>query len=146
MTTIRGSRTFMSNIDLSQISALLVEDDPGGIAIIGALLRRSGIKTYVDSTGLQVPERLHEIHPTIDIVLLDLKLPYKTGFEILSEIRANPLFTQIPVVAVTALDASIAMPQCREAGFDGYIAKPLHRSQFLDQIKRVLCGEGVWES
>jgi CheY-like chemotaxis protein len=136
----------MDDIDLTTISALVVEDDPGGIAIISAFLRRSGVRTVVDSSGMQVVENLHDMRPPPNIIFLDLKMPHKTGFEILEEIRAHEQYRDIPVVAVTALDAHIAMPQCQKAGFNGYIAKPLRRALFMDQIQRILKGFEVWDA
>lgn len=135
----------MEALDLSKISAIIVEDDAGGMAIITTFLRRLGITTYQDKYGDHTLALLSEITPLPAVVFLDLKLPNRTGFDLLNEIRRNPRFDSVKVVAVTAMDATIMLQKCREAGFDGYIAKPLRRERFKSQVERILNGEAVWD-
>ena len=136
----------MDDIDFSTISALAVEDDPGGVALISSLLRRMGIKAYVDSSGLNTLEVVREMNPAPDIIFLDLNLPRKTGFDILRELRADEKFKDARVIAMTALDSHTALRKCKEAGFNGYIPKPLGRQRLADQIQRILRGEPVWDT
>ena len=132
--------------DLSDVNALVVEDDAGGMAIIGVMMRYLGIHAYINTSGQGVIEMAHAMKPPPDIVLLDINLPRTNGYEILKQIRADEKLKDVIVVAVTAQDADSEIPKCKEAGFDGYIGKPLSRSRFPRQIKRILGGEAVWET
>ena len=132
--------------ELSDVNALVVEDDAGGMAIIGVMMRYLGIHAYINTSGQGVIEMAHAMKPPPDIVLLDINLPRTNGYEILKQIRADEKLKDVIVVAVTAQDADSEIPKCKEAGFDGYIGKPLSRSRFPRQIKRILSGEAVWET
>lgn len=133
-------------IDLTQINALVVEDEAGGVAIIGVMMRYLEIKTYINITGEGVVEMALAIRPTPDIILLDLILPRSDGYKILRAIRAEARLEKARVVAVTAQDGAHAIPQCKAAGFDAFIGKPLSRRRFPGQIRRILSGESVWET
>jgi two-component system cell cycle response regulator DivK len=132
--------------DLSEVNALVVEDDAGGMAIIGVMMRYLGIRAYINTSGQGVIEMAHAMKPAPDIILLDINLPRTSGYEILKQIRADDKLKNVLVVAVTAQDADSEIPKCKEAGFDGYIGKPLSRSRFPRQVKRILSGESVWET
>jgi len=134
------------NTDLSRLNALVVEDDAGGMAIIGVMMRYLGIKSYINTTGEGVVPMAHAMNPLPDIIFLDLNLPRTNGYEVLKEIRADLDLQDVLVVAVTAQDADIEIPKCQAAGFDGYIGKPISRVRFPRQLRRLLKGEPVWET
>jgi CheY-like chemotaxis protein len=132
------------DIDLSKVTVIAVEDDLSGMALMGMMLRRIGMQAYVDPSGDHVVQMALSLKP--DIILLDIHLPGRTGFDLLKDIRNAPELHHTPVIAVTAMDAMTALTQCRAAGFQGYVAKPV-RSQYLaKQIRRVLAGEEVWDT
>lgn len=134
------------DIDLTKVNALAVEDDAGGMAIIGVMMRYLGIKSYINTTGEGVVELARAMKPPPDIIFLDLNLPRTTGYDILKKIRADEKLKKVLLVAVTAQDADIEIPRCMEAGFDGFIGKPISRSRFPRQLRRILSGEPVWET
>lgn len=132
--------------DFSNISALVVEDDAGGMAIIGVLMRYLGIKAYINPTGDGVIEMARAMNPKPDIVFLDLNLPRTTGYDILKQLRRDAELKDVIIVAVTAQDADTEIPKAKEAGFNGYIGKPISRMRFPRQLRRILRGEAVWET
>jgi two-component system, cell cycle response regulator DivK len=132
--------------EFADVNALVVEDDAGGMAIIGVMMRYLGIKSYINTTGQGVIEMAHAMKPLPNIIFLDINLPRTTGYEILKQIRADDKLKGVTVVAVTAQDADTEIPKCKEAGFNGYIGKPLSRSRFPRQLRRILNGEAVWET
>lgn len=135
-----------TEIDFTKYSALAVEDDTGGMAIIGVMMRYMGMQSYMNTTGESVVELARAMKPHPDIIFLDLNLPRTTGYEILKKIRADEKLKKVLVVAVTAQDADTEIPRCKAAGFDGFIGKPISRSRFPRQIRRILSGEPVWET
>ena len=134
------------DIDFTKYSALAVEDDAGGMAIIGIMMRYLGMPSYLNGTGESVVELALAIKPRPNIIFLDLSLPKTTGYEILKKIRKESRLAKVLVVAVTAQDADTEIPKCMAAGFDGFIGKPLSRSRFPRQLRRILSGEPVWET
>jgi two-component system cell cycle response regulator DivK len=135
-----------NDLDFQNVSALAVEDDGGSMAIIGVMLRYLGIKANINTNGQGVVAMAHAMKPTPQVILLDINLPATNGYEVLKQIRADEKLKSIPVIAVTAQDADTEIPKCKEAGFDGFIGKPLSRSRFPRQLRRILNGEAVWET
>jgi len=133
-------------IDFSKINALVVEDDAGGMAIIGVMMRFLNIKAYINTTGEGVVQMAKAMRPSPDIVFCDINLPRTNGYEVLKELRNEPTLKDTLVIAVTAQDADTEIPKARAAGFDGYIGKPLNRMRFPKQLRRIFSGESVWET
>lgn len=134
------------DINFSKYHALAVEDDAGGMAIIGVMMRYLGMQSYMNTSGEGVVELARAMKPTPNIIFLDLNLPKTTGYEVLKKIRADDKLKGVLVVAVTAQDADTEIPKCMAAGFDGFIGKPISRSRFPRQLRRILSGEPVWET
>jgi two-component system cell cycle response regulator DivK len=80
-----------------------------------------------------------------DLVLMDIQLPDKDGFALLQEIR-DSRFRQLRVVALTAHAMSGDRERALEAGFNGYITKPLDIRNFPLQVQRALDGELVTDN
>lgn len=132
--------------EFSDLSVLVVEDDAGGMAIIGVLMRYLGIKAYINTTGEGVIEMGRAMKPPPNLIFLDLNLPRTSGYEIIKKIRADEVLKRVKVIAVTAQDADIEIPRCKEAGFDAYVGKPISRTRFPRQLRRILSGEAVWDT
>jgi two-component system cell cycle response regulator DivK len=128
------------------LEVLVVEDDAGGMAIIGVLMRHLGINAYINTTGDDVLALADAMPRKPDMIFLDLNLPRTTGYEIIRKLRAVPRYQHVTIVAVTAQDADTEIPKCKEAGFNGYIGKPISRIRFPKQLRRILNGEEVWET
>lgn len=135
-----------NEFNFNHVSALAVEDDAGGMAIIGVMLRYLGIKAYINTNGQGVLDMARAMKPIPNLILMDINLPKTTGYEILKEIRADETLKDVIVIAVTAQDADTEIPKCKAAGFDGFIGKPISRSRFPRQLRRILNGEAVWET
>ena len=134
------------DFDFATTSAIAVEDDAGGMAIIGVMMRYLGMKSYINTSGEGVVELARSMKPGPNVIFLDLNLPKTTGYDVLKLIRADEKLKGCLVIAVTAQDADTEIPKCKAAGFDGYIGKPISRSRFPRQLRRILSGEPVWET
>jgi two-component system cell cycle response regulator DivK len=124
--------------------ALVVEDDPAGLSILSVMLRRIGIRTVMERYARSAVETAKQMDK-VDVIFLDLGLPDGDGYEVLAQLKKEPALKQVPVVAVTARDATTEMAKAQAAGFDGFLGKPLNRNRFPDQVRRIFTGEGVWE-
>jgi CheY-like chemotaxis protein len=78
-----------------------------------------------------------------DLVLMDLQLPGIDGMEALRQLRASPRTADIPVVAVTAQAMKQDRERVLEAGFDGYVEKPISVRAFPEQVRGFLSGGEV---
>lgn len=123
---------------------LIVEDNANNLMIATELLRTVGVKYLNSRASGRQALKLAETLPQLDLVLLDIQLPYEDGYAILERIRANPRFRQTRVVAVTASVHPEEEARARAAGFDGFIGKPLDINRFPEQIRAVLLGQPVW--
>ena len=125
-------------------TVLVVEDNVSNFVLIARMLGYMGIHCEWKTSGYEVVEYADTI-PRLDLILLDIRLPYEDGYSALKKIKASQTLRETPVIAVTAEASVKQMNKARKANFDGFIGKPLDPDRFPDQIHRILTGEAVWE-
>ena len=123
---------------------VVIEDDANNLMVVTDLLRMIGIKYINARASGRLGIKLAEILPRVDLILLDIQLPYEDGYSVLRQIRAHPKLKDTSVIAVTANVLPQDEAKARIAGFDGFIGKPLDFDRFPQQILAVLEGEAVW--
>jgi two-component system cell cycle response regulator DivK len=126
-------------------TVLIVEDNVSNFVLMARMLAYMGVpRCEWKTSGWQVAEFADTL-PRIDLILMDIRLPYEDGFSALEKVRASARFKQTIIVAVTAEASQAQMAKARAAGFDGFLGKPLDPDRFPDQIRRLLRHEPVWE-
>lgn len=75
-----------------------------------------------------------------ELILLDLDLPYLSGFEVLEALRSDKASRAIPVVIITGRPEGDTYERCRKIGIDGFASKPLRREELLRAIDKALAG------
>lgn len=125
-------------------TVLVVEDNVSNFVLIARMLGYLGIHCEWKTSGYEVVEYADTL-PHLDLILMDIRLPYEDGYGALKKIRAAERLKNIPVVAVTAEASVEQMEKSRISGFDGFLGKPLDPDRFPEQIRRILVGEKVWE-
>jgi two-component system cell cycle response regulator DivK len=125
-------------------TVLVVEDNVSNFVLIARMLGFLGIHCEWKTSGYEVVEYADTL-PKLDLILMDIRLPYEDGYGALKKIRQSERLRNIPVIAVTAEASLEQMEKARKAGFDGFLGKPLDPDKFPDQIQRILNGESVWE-
>ncbi len=125
-------------------TVLVVEDNVSNFVLMARMLGYMGIRCEWKTSGYEVVEYADSL-PHIDLILMDIRLPYEDGYQALRKIRASDRLKHLPVVAVTAYASEEQLQRARAAGFDGFIGKPLDPDRFPAQIRSVLAGEQVWE-
>ncbi len=122
----------------------IVDDNLENRAIMQMLLEQEGARTAIDRWGLDTVDRLRRFAP-IDVILLDLMFPKNvTGYEVFDSIRAVAAFDEVPIVAVSSMEASVAVPKVKAKGFTGFICKPVEFDLFPKQIVSIIEGQKVW--
>lgn len=127
-----------------EATVLVVEDNVSNFVLIARMLGYLGIHCEWKTSGYEVVEYADQL-ARLDLILMDIRLPYEDGYGALRKIRATEHLRDIPIVAVTAEASLEEMNKARAAGFNGFLGKPLDPERFPDQIRRILAGESVWE-
>jgi two-component system, cell cycle response regulator DivK len=120
---------------------LVVEDNERNLKLLRDVLEYAGYDVRVARTGEDGVTLAVKEPP--DLVLMDLQLPGIDGMEALRQLRASPRTADIPVVAVTAQAMKQDRERVLEAGFDGYVEKPISVRAFPEQVRRFLSGGEV---
>ena len=115
---------------------LVVDDNANNLKLLQIFLKKRGypIETAVD--GRDARAKIHALRPRL--VLLDVQLPGINGLDLTREIKADPELREILIVAVTSYAMTGDRERMLEAGFDGYISKPLKLHALEHQIDELL--------
>lgn len=142
---VAARSTKFEPIDPQDAYVLVVEDNLQNLVLIARLLAFVGVRRYEwKASGWQVLE-FADTMPRVDLVLMDLHLPYEDGYEALDKLRSDSRFSGTRVIAVTADADPVTMEKTKEAGFDGFLGKPIDPDRFPDQIVSILQGQSVWD-
>ena len=117
---------------------LIVEDNDKNMKLARDVLQAKGYTTLEAVTGEEGVSMALAHRP--DLVLMDIQLPNIDGFEAFRRIRSHPDTQAIPVVAFTASVMSSDRHRITDAGFDGFIGKPINLKEFLETVRKTLEG------
>ncbi len=117
---------------------LIVEDNDKNMKLARDILRAKGYDTLEAVNGEDGVRLALQRKP--DLVLMDIQLPDINGIQAFHRIRANADTARTPVVAFTASVTANDRSRIGDAGFDGFLSKPINLKEFLETIKRVLEG------
>jgi two-component system, cell cycle response regulator DivK len=117
---------------------LIVEDNEKNMKLARDVLQAKGYQTLEAVNGEDGVRLALEHKP--DMVLMDIQLPDINGIEAFTRIRADAGAAHIPVVAFTASVTPMDRSRITDAGFDGFIGKPINLKEFLDTVRRTLEG------
>jgi two-component system cell cycle response regulator DivK len=132
-------------VDPKEAYVLVVEDNVSNFVLIARLLAFVGVRQCEwKTTGWGVVDFANTMK-RVDLILMDLRLPHEDGYEALRQVRADKGLRDTLVVVVTAHGSTAEMQKARDAGFDGFLSKPLDADRFPEQIRRILSGEAVWD-
>jgi two-component system cell cycle response regulator DivK len=115
---------------------LIVEDNEKNMKLVRDVLQVKGYQTLEAATA-EDGIALAQAHSP-DLVLMDIQLPGMNGIEALGVLRADAATAEIPVIAVTASVMQQDRKLITEAGFDGYIGKPINLKEFLATVRKWL--------
>lgn len=124
---------------------LLVEDNPSEVLLMQRAFRKANIANPLHVVGDgdaaifylsgQAPYNDRETYPLPMIVLLDLKLPRKSGHEVLAWLRQQPVLNRLPVVVLTSSRESIDVNRAYELGVNSYLVKPVTFDSLLEIVR-----------
>lgn len=115
---------------------LLIEDEPNIIEAIRFILSRDGWEVKTHANGKDAVETVRATKP--DVIILDVMLPGRSGFDILSEIRGDSVLGGTPVLMLTARGQSKDREMAERAGASHYMTKPFSNSEILETVRRLV--------
>ena len=113
---------------------LLVDDDVRNIFALTSALEQKGAVVVIGRNGREAIEKLNEVED-IDLVLMDVMMPEMDGFEATIEIRKDPRWRKLPIIAVTAKAMKDDQERCLQAGSNDYLAKPIDLDRLFSLIR-----------
>ena len=117
---------------------VVVEDQPDSLKLISTLLTLKGHRVIGLGSGAGLAQTLVQERPPVALVLLDVQLPARDGFQVLTDLRSAQGERPWKVVALTAHAMAGDRERALAAGFDGYITKPIDVRTFSEEIGRYL--------
>ena len=122
-------------------TVLLAEDEPNIVESLTFLLERVGFEISVATDGRMALEMALEKQPSV--LVLDLMLPELDGYEVLRQLRADPLGEKLPVLMLTAKGQRIDRETALECGADVFMTKPFANAEITDAVTRLASEQGA---
>jgi CheY-like chemotaxis protein len=115
---------------------LIVDDKISSRELLRSILEKEGHQVTEAGDGLEALAKARTETP--DMILLDLHMPHRNGYEVVAELRTEKRFLATPIVAVTASAMLADRERVLAAGFDGYLTKPVPLNILRAEIERLL--------
>jgi DNA-binding response OmpR family regulator len=115
---------------------LIVDDSPAEVKLIHGLLEREGYSPIDLNDPRRVEETVAAQKPTL--ILLDVVMPERNGFQVCRDLKASSEFGAIPVILVTSKDTASDRYWGEQQGADGYVTKPFTREDLLRAVRRFI--------
>jgi DNA-binding response OmpR family regulator len=116
---------------------LIIEDDVHMAYLLGYLAEKERFDVETIADGRLAIERI-DTGPAVNLVLLDVMLPYLDGFELLARLRSNPVWKQVPVIILTSRTREHDAVRALGLGADDYLTKPFSPVELVARIRRRL--------
>ena len=115
---------------------LIVDDEPNIVLSVEFLMQRDGLDVVTASDGQEAIELLASSRP--DLMILDVMMPRKNGFEVCAEVRADPELSGMPILMLTAKGREAEMKKGISLGADAYITKPFSTHDLVAKVHELL--------
>src|SRR5487761_1197134 len=117
-------------------TVLVVDDKPAGRELVRSVLENSGHTVFEARDGEEALRVARQVVP--DLIILDIHMPVRDGFDVVEELRRDPQLAAIPIMALTASAMQGDRERAVAAGFTGYVTKPIRLGMFRSEVKRLL--------
>ena len=119
---------------------LVADDEPNIVVALEFLLQRNGYEVHVARNGEEALRLVETCNP--DLVLLDVMMPLRSGYEVCKRIKARPEWGHIKIVMLSAKGRDAEVSKGLALGADLYVTKPFSTRELLDKIKGLLAEQG----
>ncbi|ATE60418.1 response regulator transcription factor [Thauera sinica] len=116
---------------------ILIADDEQNIVIsLEFLMKREGYEVTIANDGDEAVRRIREDRP--DLVLLDVMMPKKSGFDVCQEVRADPALASVCILMLTAKGRDTEVTKGLALGADAYMTKPFSTKELVEKVRSLL--------
>ena len=123
--------------DFSLHRALVVEDNEHVAYMLRFMLERAGYDVILAANGRDALAAIENIEP-VDAILLDLMLPYVSGFQVIGDVRANHDWKYVPIVVLSGKVLEEDIIHALDLGANDYVTKPFRPDELLARLRRVI--------
>jgi len=117
-------------------TVLIADDHPQILELLEAYLEPLGLRVLTARDGQATLDLVEAERP--DLLLLDIMMPRRSGFEVCRILKEDPRYRDIPIVIVTALNELADMERARESGADCFLSKPVNKHELLERVQELL--------
>jgi len=115
---------------------LIVDDEPNILLSLEFLMKREGYQVHLARDGVEALEAIAALRP--DLVLLDVMMPRKTGFEVCQEVRADEALKATRILMLTAKGRDTDVAKGLALGADAYMTKPFSTKELVEKVRQIL--------
>jgi len=115
---------------------LIVDDEPNIVISLEFLMKKEGFEVAVANDGDEALAKVASFNP--DLILLDVMMPKKSGFEVCEALRADPNRTGLQIVMLTAKGRDTEVAKGIALGADAYVTKPFSTKDLVAKVKEIL--------
>lgn len=126
----------MDQQDMPRAKVLIADDNPQILELLEAYLEPLPIDVALASNGQDAYDAVEQTRP--DLILLDIMMPRRSGFEVCRALKDDPRYSDIPIIMVTALNETGDMERARESGADDFLCKPVNKNELLERVRNLL--------
>lgn len=120
---------------------LIADDNPQILELIEAYLEPLGVEITTAADGQAALSAIESAPP--DLVLLDIMMPRRSGYEVCRQLKEDDRYRDIPVIMVTALNEVGDLERARECGADDFLTKPVNKMELLARVQALLAARRV---
>lgn len=114
---------------------LVVEDNEHAAYLLRRLLEHAGFEVSCSADGRDAIAKLDSMEP-VDLMILDLMLPYVSGYQVLIEARKHAKWLRVPIIVVTARTLEMDAVRALETGANDFVRKPFHPDELIARVRR----------
>lgn len=117
--------------------ALVVDNNEHVAYMLRFMLERAGYDVLVAANGRDAQAVIDNVTP-VDVILLDLVLPYVSGSQLISEVRSNPVWQDVPIVVLSSKVLEDDVVRALDLGANDYVTKPFRPQELLARLRRIV--------
>lgn len=133
---ILSEESLDAQIDVASASILVVDDHEQNLELLQAYLEDIGCRIRASRDGIEAMKEVESEQP--DLIILDVMMPRMSGFQVCSQLKADPETRDIPIIMVTALSDVGDVERAVESGADDFLTKPVHKLELVTRAKTLL--------
>jgi len=122
---------------------LIADDNPQILELLEAYLEPLSARVLTARDGQATLDLVARDRP--DLILLDIMMPRRSGFEVCRVLKEDPRYQAIPIIMVTALNETADIERARETGAEDFITKPVNKLELLERVEKLLKAGGGGE-